>query len=152
MRRGQLTRTRGMLMSLFLAGTMLVSACLKSTEPQASLLHLDGEWKYTGTQTSPVRENLTGTLTISSESGTSFQGQLQLVAASAQTGQTRVLTGSVSGSESASNVLDFDANLETNPRRHVGQIVAGTVSGTWVGSANDGSMASGTFRIERQSQ
>jgi hypothetical protein len=133
------------------AGIFLLSACLKSTEPQPSRLHLSGSWNYTGTQTSPVRETLTGTLTISSESGSSFQGHLELFAASVQ-GQTRGLTGTVSGSESASDVIDFDANLEANPRRHVGQIVADTVSGTWVGSASDGSVASGTFRIERQSQ
>jgi hypothetical protein len=61
-----------------LACAALLSACLKSTEPQPSLLQLNGSWIYTGVQTGPVRETLTGTLTISRESGTSFQGQLNL--------------------------------------------------------------------------
>ena len=126
------------------------SACLKSTEPQPSLLQLNGTWAYTGVQTSPSPENLSGTLTISRESGTSFQGRLDLVATNNQTGQSVVLGGLVSGAESSGNVIDFDADLESTPRRHVGQIVADTITGTWVGSSSNGSMSSGTFRVERQ--
>ena len=138
--------------SLMLVGAALVSGCLKSTEPQPSLLQLDGSWNYTGIQTGPVRETLSGTLTVSRESGTSFQGRLDLVAVNSQSGQSRLLGGLVSGSESGSDVIDFDADLETNPRRHVGQLVGDTISGTWVGSASDGSMSSGTFRVERGSR
>lgn len=138
--------------SLAIAGAALLSGCLKSTEPQPSLLQLSGTWNYTGVQTGPVRETLSGTLTISRESGSSFQGRLDLVAVSAQTGQSTVLGGLVSGSESGSDVIDFDATLESTPRRHVGQIVADTISGTWIGSAADGSVSSGTFRVERESR
>ena len=136
-----------------IVGVLFLSACLKSTEPQPSLLQLNGSWNYTGIQTVPVRETLTGTLTISRESGTSFQGQLVLQGTNSQTQQQRTLSGSVSGSESGTDVIDFDANLaaETTPRRHVGQIVADTITGTWVSSA-DGAMASGTFRVERVPQ
>ena len=132
-----------------LVGALLLSACLKSTEPQPSLLQLNGSWNYTGIQTVPVRETLTGTLIISRESGTSFQGQLNLVGTNSQTQQQRTLSGGVSGSESGTDVIDFDANLEATPRRHVGQIVADTITGTWVGSSSDGTMSSGTFRVER---
>jgi hypothetical protein len=103
-------------------------------------------------QTAPVRENLAGTLTISRESGTSFQGRLDVVGTNPQTGQNRVLGGLVSGSGQASNVIDFDAELEIAPRRHVGQIVADTITGTWVGSSSDGTMSSGTFRAERETR
>jgi hypothetical protein len=150
--RHRLTRARAIFGSFVLATTTLVSACLKSTEPLPSSLHLDGTWNYTGTQTNPVRETLTGTLTISSESGNSFLGRLDVVAVNAQSGQSRILSGIVSGAQKGNDVIDFDATLETNPRRHVGQIVADTVAGPWVGSAADGSVESGTFRIERQSQ
>jgi hypothetical protein len=126
------------------------SACLKSTEPQPSTLQLNGTWNYRGVQTSPTRENLSGTLTISRESGMSFQGRLDVIATNAQSGQSVVLGGLVSGAESGSNVIDFDADLEATPRRHVGQIVADTISGTWVGSSSNGAMSSGTFRVERQ--
>lgn len=130
----------------------LLSACLKSTEPQPSLLQLNGSWNYTGVQTVPVRETLSGTLTISRESGTSFQGQLNLVGVNSQTQQQRLLSGVVSGAESGTDVIDFDANLEATPRRHVGQIVADTITGTWVGSSSDGTMSSGTFRVERETR
>ena len=127
-----------------------LSACLQSTAPQASVQNLNGSWTYTGTQFAPVRENLSGTLNVSRESGISFQGSLDLVGVNAQTQMSRVFPrGSVSGSAPGSNVIDFDASVETTPRRHVGQIVADTIAGTWVGSEPDGSMSSGTFRLER---
>ncbi len=137
---------------LVFASTALASACLRSTEPQPSLLGLNGSWDYAAVQTGPVRESLTGTLTISRESAASFQGRLDVVGVNEQTGQSRVLGGLVSGSESGVDVIDFDANLEASPRRHVGNITANTITGTWVGSSSDGTMSSGTFRIERMAR
>ena len=137
--------TRG----LGLAAVLLASACLQSTAPQPSVLQLSGAWKYTGAQTVPVRAALTGTLTISRESGTSFQGRLDLTSANQQTGVPTVLGGLVSGSASGTDVIDFDADMDL-VRRHVGQIVADTITGTWIGSAPDGTMSSGTFRVERE--
>jgi hypothetical protein len=132
-----------------MATAALLSACLQSTAPKPSVLQLNGSWTYTGVQTAPVREDLTGTLTISSESGTSFQGRLDLVGVNAQTNQSRVFGGPVSGYAPGSGVIDFDASVETPARRHVGQIVADTITGTWVISAPGGTMSSGTFRVER---
>lgn len=126
----------------------LISACLRSTGPQPSQIQLAGTWSYTGVQTSPVRESLSGTLNISSESGMSFQGRVDLVGVN-QANQSRVLGGLVSGSELGTDIVDFDASVETTPRRHVGQIVADTISGTWIGSAPDGTRSSGTFRVQR---
>jgi hypothetical protein len=145
-------RLRAILSVLVFLTSGLLSACLKSTAPQDSLVRLNGSWIYTGVQTGPVQETLTGTLTISRESGASFQGRLDLVGLNPQSGQTRVLGGLVSGSESATNVVDFDADLESSPRRHVGQIVADTITGTWIGSSPDGTMSSGTFRVERETR
>lgn len=145
-------RLRAVLGALLIATSGLLSACLKSTAPQDSLVQLSGSWNYTGIQTGPVRETLSGTLTISRESGASFQGRLDLVGVNAQSGQTRVLGGLVSGAESAVDIIDFDADLESSPRRHVGQIVADTITGTWIGSSPDGTMSSGTFRVERETR
>jgi hypothetical protein len=131
-----------------LAALTLGSACLRSTGPQPSQIQLSGSWNYTGVQTSPVRETLSGTLTIAGESGTSFQGRIDLVGVN-QSGQSRILGGLVSGAEQGTDVIDFDANVETIPRRHVGQIVADTITGTWIGSAPAGIVSSGTFRVER---
>lgn len=142
---------RSVASTLIFGSILMFSACLRSTEPQPSLLQLNGTWNYTGVQTGPVRETLSGTLTISRESGTSFEGRLDLVGVNEQTGQNRVLTGPVSGSESATDIIDFDADLETT-RRHVGQIVADTITGTWIGSSPDGTTSSGTFRVERETK
>jgi hypothetical protein len=138
--------------ALLIATSGLASACLRSTEPQPSLLGLNGTWSYTGVQSGPVRETLSGTLTVSRESGTSFQGRLDLVAVNTQTGESRVLGGLVSGSESGVDVIDFDADVESAPRRHVGTIVQDTISGTWIGSSSGGTMTSGTFRVERETR
>ena len=135
--------------TLGVVAVLLTPACLQSTAPQPSVLQLSGSWKYTGLQTAPVRATLTGTLAVSRESGTSFQGRLDLISANQQTGVPLVLGGLVSGSESGSDVIDFDADLDV-VRRHVGQIVADTITGTWIGSAPDGTMSSGTFRVERE--
>jgi hypothetical protein len=143
-------RLRPVLGTLLIVTSGLLSACLKSTAPQDSLVQLSGSWNYTGVQTGPVQETLSGTLTISRESGASFQGRLDLVGVNSQSGQARVLGGLVSGSESATDIIDFDADLESSPRRHVGHIVADTITGTWIGSSPDGTMSSGTFRVERE--
>lgn len=142
------SRIRAIVGAAGLVAVSLISACLRSTGPQASLIQLAGTWNYTGVQTSPVRETLSGTLNITSESGTSFQGRVDLVGIN-QANQSRVLGGLVSGAELGTDIIDFDAGVETTPRRHVGQIVADTISGTWIGSAPDGTKSSGTFRVER---
>ena len=141
---------RAALAILLIASSGLLSACLRSTEPQPSSLALNGSWTYTGVQSGPVRETLSGTLIISRESGTSFQGRVDLVGVNGLTGSSRSLNGLVSGSASGTNVIDFDADLETTPRRHVGTIAADTITGTWVGSSSDGTVSSGTFRIVRE--
>lgn len=145
-------RARTTLGALVLASSLLLSACLKSTEPQPSLLNLNGSWHYTGVQIGPAREALNGTLTVSRESGISFQGRLDLTGVDERTGQSRLLTGLVSGSESGVDVIDFDADVESTPRRHVGRIVADTITGTWIGSSPDGATSSGTFRVERETR
>jgi hypothetical protein len=147
------TRTRLALAPIAFAGISMLTACLKSTAPQASTIDLDGSWHYAAVQNGPVRETLDGTMTISNESGTSFQGQMVFTGVNSQTGLSRVLSGSVSGSESGPDVIDFDANVESPARRHVGRIVADTITGTWIGgTSTDGTMSSGTFKLERETR
>src|SRR6478672_753245 len=117
----RISRARRIVQMLAIASGLLAGGCLRSTAPQPSVIQLNGTWRYTGVQTQPVRENLTGTLTISRESGASFQGRVDLVATNEQSGQNSVLAGLVSGTENDGNVIDFDADLET-VRRHVGQL------------------------------
>ena len=129
------------------SAVVIVSGCLSSTASEPTRTQLTGDWDYTGVQTGAVRENLAGQLRILSESGTSFQGRLEIVGTN-DSGQSRVLTGVVSGT-GESDVVDFDAHVEAGARRHVGQVVADTITGTWVGSAPGGSVSSGTFRAQR---
>jgi hypothetical protein len=143
-------RTRTTFGALLLASSTLLSACLKSTGPQDSQLDLAGTWHYTGSQTGSVRESLDGTLTITRESGVSFQGQLVLQAVNEQTGISRPLNGAVSGSESGIDLIDFDADIESSTRRHVGTIVADTIAGNWI-TSSDGSK-SGTFKVVRETR
>lgn len=130
----------------FLAG------CLSSTAVQPSLLDVRGEWSYAGAQSGANPESLSGTLVISTESGTAFQGRLDVFGVSQQSGQSRLLAGLVSGVVAANGVIDFDASVEATPRRHVGRIVADTITGTWVGHSADGVMTTGTFRTERETR
>lgn len=129
----------------------LFGGCLSSTDIRPPQLGLAGDWSYAGVQTGPVREILSGDLRIYGESGTSFQGTLSLEAVNEATGASRMMSGSVSGSGEG-RVIDFDATVESTARRHVGQIVADTIAGTWVGSTPGGTISSGTFRLEREAQ
>jgi hypothetical protein len=147
----RISRVRRGVRVLAIASGVLVAGCLRSTAPQPSVIQLNGTWKYTGVQIQPVRETLTGTLKISRESGASFQGELVLLAINEANGEGTSLNGLVSGTESEGNVIDFDADLET-VRRHVGQMVGDTITGTWIGSASNGIMSSGTFKVERETQ
>lgn len=150
MKSATIVRARASLGAVLFAGVFVLSACLKSTEPQASQLDLAGTWHYTGEQVGTVRESLDGTLTITRESGVSFQGQLVLQAVNQQSGIARPLTGSVSGSQSGMDVIDFDSEIEGNTRRHVGTIVADTIAGNWI-SSPDGSKT-GNFRVVRETR
>jgi hypothetical protein len=127
------------------------AGCLSSTDAQPSNLELTGDWIYTGVQTGAVRENLTGELRVLGESGNSFQGRLDIVGVNEATGESRVMGGPLSGIAEG-NVVDFDANVEATTRRHVGQLVDDTITGTWVASSAGGAMSSGTFRAERESR
>jgi hypothetical protein len=53
---------------------------------------------------------------------------------------------------SSGDTIDFDVFLEQQPRRHVGQLVGETISGTWLRLAGDGASVSGTFTAHRLSQ
>jgi len=136
--------------SLALITLSIAAACLRSTEPEPGRLQLTGDWNYTGVQTGAIRENLVGQLRILSESGTTFQGRLDIVGTN-EAGDSRVMTGVVSGSGNV-DVVDFDAHVGADARRHVGQVVADTITGTWVSSSPGGTLSSGTFRAERESR
>jgi hypothetical protein len=110
---------------------------------------MGGSWHYAGAQTGAVRENLTGTLVIGRQSGSAFQGSVEIIATNTLTGETRALHGTLSGSVPSADAVDFDASVELMPRRHVGRLVGDTITGTWVGTSSEGGTVSGIFRAER---
>ncbi|HEY8166274.1 MAG TPA: hypothetical protein VIF83_12030 [Gemmatimonadaceae bacterium] len=128
--------------------TIALTACLQSTAPQAPTIPVTGSWRYTATQTGAMRETLAGTLSIGRQSGSAFQGSIEIVGTSLVTGETRTLSGTLSGEVPSADAVDFDASLEVSPRRHVGRLVADTIVGTWVGTSANGTI-SGVFRAER---
>ena len=100
-------------------------------------------------QTSPVREILSGTLTISRQSGASIQGTIEIVATVLETGETRRMEGSISGSAATAESIDIDAAVGIPVRRHIGSLIADTISGSWIAAGQGGISSSGTFRAER---
>jgi hypothetical protein len=131
------------------AAAIVATGCLQSTEPQAPAIPVTGSWRYTGTQTGAIRETLAGTLVIGRQSGSAFQGSLDIVGTNQLTGETRTLTGILSGVIPSADAVDFDASVGLAPRRHVGRLVGDTITGTWVGTSGGVGTVSGVFRAER---
>ncbi|MFN2601633.1 MAG: hypothetical protein ABR582_02625 [Gemmatimonadaceae bacterium] len=123
--------------------------CLQPTDTGASSVSLTGRWQYSAVQSGAAGNALNGTLVISQQSGASFQGTISVSSINAETGETRSLAGTLSGSSPTVGAIDFDVSLEQLPRRHVGQLVGDTLSGTWLSLSDQGVAASGTFTARR---
>jgi hypothetical protein len=135
---------------LLLALTLLpMTACLQPTDTGIASVSLSGRWQYSAIQTGASGGTASGTLVIGQQSGASFHGSLDVTARSAATGEVRSIAGTVSGSAPANGAIDFDVFLEQQPRRHVGQLVGETISGTWLRVSSDGAAVSGTFTASR---
>jgi hypothetical protein len=130
---------------------LALTACLQPTDAGIASVSLSGRWQYSAVQTGASGGTASGTLVIGQQSGASFQGSLDVTSRSAETGEVRSIAGTVSGSAPASGAIDFDVFLEQQPRRHVGQLVGETISGTWLRLSPDGTSASGTFSARRLS-
>lgn len=138
---------------LLLALTLLpLAGCLQPTDTGISSVSLTGRWQYSAVQTGASGGTANGTLVIGEQSGASFQGSLEITSTSAETGEIRSSAGTVSGSAPAIGAIDFDVFLEQQPRRHVGQLVGETISGTWLRLSGDGVSVSGTFSAHRLTQ
>jgi hypothetical protein len=116
-------------------------ACAAATPPL-----LLGSWTYRATQTSPTAASLGGVLEITSQCGGTIGGTLDVTEVDAQ-GASRRLTGAVSGAVADSGV-DFDAYLDTTPRRHVGTVRGDSLRGTWL-EPGDAATLSGSFTAAR---
>ena len=137
----------------------LVWGCAAPVSPYGTGLvpvDLRGTWRYEGTQTSPGAM-LSGTLTIASQSGQAFYGNLDVTETDGSGGM-RNLSGVVTGCVLDATSVDFSAlfTVEAAARRHLGTVkmdvtMDSLTNGTWVESGPSGPIASGTFKSARQS-
>lgn len=141
------------LRNLFLTLTLMpLAACLQPTDTGSASVSVAGRWRYSAVQTGASGGTMSGTLVIGHQSGPGFQGSLEAISTSAETGEIRSVAGTVSGSATAVGAIDFDVFLEQVPRRHVAQLAGNTLSGTWLRLSESGVSASGTFAAHRISQ
>jgi hypothetical protein len=138
-------------MRLSLIAVLLLSlgGCLQPTDTGVSSVSLTGRWQYSAVQTGAAGGALNGTLVITGQSGASFRGSLEVTSLNIETGESRTLAGTVSGSAPSVGIVDFDVSLEPTPRRHVGQLAGDSLAGTWLRVSEQGVSASGTFTARR---
>lgn len=121
-------------------------SCHSTTDAGGPSFPVTGHWDYVATQASPPAQ-LTGTLFISSQTGSMFQGTLDVVENDSLGGGAH-LTGAVSGQTVDSMHVDFDVFLHPTARRHLGAVVGDSMTGIWV-EPNGSSPFAGSFRARR---
>ena len=126
----------------------LLTACVSPTGSGSSSLVVQGTWDYSATQTTPPA-GFTGTLTISSQTGSSFAGSISVTETDAS-GST-LLSGAVNGQAVNDTIVDFDVFVDPNARRHIATVVRDSMRGGWVEANSDGSSSSGSFVAVRRS-
>jgi hypothetical protein len=147
------TKSDTMIPRIFFGLALLsVIGCLQPTDTGVSSISLAGRWQYSATEAGASPRTLNGTLIIAQQSGASFEGSLSVSSTNAETGETQSLAGTVSGSAPKAGAIDFDVSLEQLPRRHVGQLVGETLTGTWLRLSEQGVAATGTFSARRLTQ
>ncbi|HEX9563300.1 MAG TPA: hypothetical protein VF981_04985 [Gemmatimonadaceae bacterium] len=118
-------------------------ACTSPTSTCQEANGVMGTWAYDATQESPLPGSLSGSLVISSQHCTDFQGALDVVEVLA-TGETRRLVGPVSGTLVDATVARFEVSLGGVGRDHLARIARDSLAGSWVESAGP---APGTGRF-----
>jgi hypothetical protein len=128
------------------AAMLLVHGCVGATADGTAGVPLMGTWEYTGTQQSPDLR-LQGSLVISRQSGSRFDGSADVVEQSPTGGTTRRLIGVVGGRTLDSVTVDFDMVVDDATRRHFGTVRGDSIIGSWVEGIGGG--ASGSFRAKQ---
>jgi hypothetical protein len=124
--------------------TLLGSSCVAATDGGTAGVPLLGTWEYTGTQLSPELR-LQGTLVVSHQSGSRFDGSADVVEQSVG-GMSRRLIGVLGGRTLDSVTVDFDMVIDAATRRHFGTVRGDSIVGSWVEGLGEG--ASGSFRAK----
>jgi hypothetical protein len=108
---------------------------------------IDGQWTYEATQETPVPASIHGTMVITSGLCSDFQGSLDAVEVLA-TGESRRVSGFVSGTMLDSSLFRFEAVIAGDAREHLARIRSDSIAGDWVQSAS-GVARSGRFGGKR---
>ena len=104
---------------------------------------IDGQWTYEAIQESPVPASIHGTMVIASRECSDFHGSLDAVEVLA-TGESRRVSGFVSGTMLDSSLFRFEASIGGDTREHLARVRSDSIAGDWVQSEN-GVARSGRF-------
>jgi hypothetical protein len=128
--------------------TVLLAACVTSTDPGSSKLIVTGSWDYSASQTSPPA-TISATMIVSSQTNGVFQGSIS--GSENDGGTVTALSGTVAGQTVNDTVVDFDIffNADASGRRHVATVVRDTMKGSWV--ENGSASPVGSFLAIRRS-
>lgn len=128
------------------AMALVTSACASPVDQEGGGPDVLGTWSYSATQVAPTAQ-LTGTLTVVRQQGSSFDAQLEVQERDLQ-GNVRNWSAVVAGRTVGAYVIDFDVFVEVMARRHVGRVSGDSITGTW--AQLDTGPRSGTFKSRRQ--
>ncbi len=129
---------------LLLLGLIPLAACQVETVKCGQVPAVTGNWRYTATETTPIRATVSGTLLITSATCDAIVGQMDVVQTDA-TGATQHLAGPITGQAIDGTSFQFSAYLDATPRQHLATVSHGdSLSGSWVNTGGPQS-ATGTF-------
>ena len=106
-----------------------------------------GEWTYQATQDATTSATLHGSMVISTRRCGDFQGVLDVVEVR-PTGESRRVSGPVTGTLLDSTLVRFEASVGGTMREHLARIHADSITGDWI-QALTGAAASGRFAGRR---
>lgn len=112
-----------------LAILLLLAGCRSSTDSGQTAIDVKGVWAYNGVQTSPAL-SVQGVLHITQQSASDFSGSAELSETDVQ-GTVRTRTGPLNGRIIGGNGVDFDIFIENVSRRHVAEVKADSMAGSW---------------------
>ena len=124
-----------------------VVSCSSPSEPCDEPDTMRGEWTYQATQDAPASATVHGSMVISTRRCADFQGVLDVVEV-LPTGDSRRVSGPLSGTVLDSTLVRFEAIIGGATREHLARISADSITGDWV-QALSGAAASGRFAARR---
>jgi len=135
---------RALRSAAILIALIAAAACGSTGTDAGNAAAIAGSWHYVGTQTSGDRIGYDGTLTITQPDGAGFTGNFDFISSTPQGARVEV-NGIITG-RASNGAIDFDLQLTNDTRRHVGNVTADSIKGTW---ANADLSSIGSFTMAR---